>query len=244
MSRRILVGFWVVCLLLFFAGSGCNGGKPDLVVDSITLKPASPTTCVKTLFEAVIKNTGSKGAGSSVAAMWVKGETDPRTFTIPALAPGASHSFQRTEMLFVVRNYRVRVVADYSQGVEEGDENNNEGQKDFTVTGACPDLVVKMITITPANPVTGEVTEFETHVINIGNCPAPATKLAFWVGDETDPELFAVPALNPGAVHVVTRYEKFTVPQTFRTRAEADYGDNAGECNENNNKNQENFTVQ
>ena len=68
MSKKIYVSFSVVFLFLVFMAPGCDQGKPDLIVDNITLAPTNPTTCDQILFKAVIKNNGTEDASNSVAA--------------------------------------------------------------------------------------------------------------------------------------------------------------------------------
>lgn len=125
----------------------------------------------------------------------------------------------------------------------ESNENNNETYKSFTVTKACPDLIVKRITITPENPTTSDVIKFEAAIVNMGNCAAPVTRAAMWVGGETNPGIFNVPALNPGAAHGINRAERLNVAQDYRVRVQANHGNNADECNETNNENHKDFRV-
>lgn len=245
MSKKNYVSFSVMFLLLVFGTLNYGQiNRPDLTVASITLSPTNPTICDKILFKAVIKNIGRKASPASVAAMWVGGETYPKKFNIPALNPGAAYTIHRTEKLSVAQNYRVRVYADYSHTVIESNENNNKNRKDFTVTKACPDLIVKKITITPANPTTRDVIKFVAYIVNIGNCVAPPTKAAMWIGGVTHPQLFSIPALNPGATKVIASSKRLTVAQNYRVRVQADYGNNAAECDETNNKNHKDFRVQ
>jgi hypothetical protein len=142
MAKKLFVSVSVMFLFLIFMAPGCDQKKPDLVVDNITLTPTNPTTSDQIQFTAVIKNKGKKKATSSVAAMWVGGETDPQQFNIPALTPGAAHTIQRSETLSVPQNYRVKIAADYSHTVTESNESNNETYKKFTVKNPPPLQVI------------------------------------------------------------------------------------------------------
>ncbi|UCH97038.1 MAG: hypothetical protein JSV88_09365 [Candidatus Aminicenantes bacterium] len=244
MTKKHFVNFSVMVLFLVFMASSCDQGKPDLVVDNITLTPANPTTCDKILFKALIKNNGTKGASPSTAAMRVGGETNPQQFNIPALNPGQSQPIQRIQQLDVAQNYRVTVYADYANAVPESNENNNEKYKNFKVTNGCPDLMVKTITITPPNPTPNSPIKFEALIVNIGNCPVPSTKAAMRVGGETNPKIFDIPALISGASHVIGRSQSINVAGNYRVTVYADYGNNLAECNETNNEKYKDFTVQ
>lgn len=234
----------IMLLLLVFMGTACDQKKPDLKVDHITLTPTNPTTCDQILFKAVIKNNGKTASPASKAAIRIGGESYPQKFNIPALGPGAAHVIHRAETLDVDQNYKVTVYADYANAVSESNENNNETYKSFIVTKACPDLIVKRITITPANATTSDVIKFEAAIVNMGNCAAPVSRAAMWVGGETSPGIFNVPALNPGAVYMINRSGKLNVAQIYRVRVHANHGNNVDECNETNNEKYKDFRVQ
>lgn len=240
--------FYVICsiilLLLVLMGTACDQKKPDLEVDHITLTPTNPTTCHQILFKAVIKNNGKMASPASEAAIKVGGETYPQKFNISPLSPGTSHAVRRAETLDVAQNYKITVYADYANTVTESNEKNNETYKIFTVTKACPDLMVKSITLTPANPSTSDVIKFEASIVNMGTCAAPVTRAAMWIGGETSPGIFNVPALNPGAAYVINRSERLKVAQNYRVRVHANHGSNADECDETNNEKYKDFRVQ
>jgi len=230
---------------LVFATTTCNPGKPDLVVDNITLTPANPHNKDEIRFIAVIKNKGTKPAPASVAAMLVAGDMYPQKFNIPPMHPGSTFTIRRTDSkrFHLAQKYRVTIYADFSKSVTERNENNNEKYKKFTVTKACPDLIINSITITPANPTTSDVIKFEISIVNIGNISASPTKVTIKIGAETNPKIFPIPALNPGAAHTILRSERLNTARNYRVSVYADYGNNSVECCENNNEMHKNFRV-
>jgi subtilase family serine protease len=244
MPGKYYVHCSIMFLLLVFMGTACDQKKPDLEVDHITLTPTNPTSCDQILFKAVIKNNGKMASPASKAAIRVGGETYPQKFNISPLSPGASHAIRRAETLDVAQNYKITVYADYTNAVSESNEKNNETYNSFTVTKACPDLMVKSITLTPTNPTTSEAIKFEASIVNMGNCAAPVTRAAMWIGGETSPGIFNVPALNPGAAHVINRWERLNIAQNYRVRVHANHGNNADECNDTNNEKYKDFRVQ
>lgn len=98
---------------------------PDLIVESLTHSPASPTTADTITFTAVVKNIGSAIAGASTLDFKVGGETFGQNFNIPSLEPGASHTVQRQEILTVAQNYQNTATADANNAVAESNEDNN-----------------------------------------------------------------------------------------------------------------------
>jgi len=107
---------------------------PDLVVESLTHAPASPTTSQTITFTAVVRNAGSAWAGPSTFNLRVGGETFGQDVAVPALAPGASFMIQRQETLGVAQNYRNTATVDTGDNVAESDEGNNQITDDYTVS--------------------------------------------------------------------------------------------------------------
>jgi hypothetical protein len=106
-----------------------------------------------------------------------------------------------------------------------------------------PDLVVDSITLTPTNPTTSDQIQFTATIKNKGTKASPASVGAMKVGDETNPQEFNIPALNPGAAHIIRRSEMFNAAQDYKVTVYADYGNNLIERNESNNETYKKFTV-
>jgi hypothetical protein len=100
--------------------------QPDLIVQPIIYSPGSPTTLDKITFTAIVKNDGVGAAGPCKLSFKVGGESDPPTFPIPYLAPGATHSVQRQLVLSVAQNYLVTVIVDVDNDISESSETNNQ----------------------------------------------------------------------------------------------------------------------
>ena len=107
---------------------------PDLIVESLTHSPANPDTLDTITFTAVVKNAGNEQAGPSTLNFKVGGETFGQDFTIPGLAPGASFTVQRQEVLGVAQNYRNTATADSNYQVTEAMEDNNQKTDDYIVS--------------------------------------------------------------------------------------------------------------
>lgn len=109
------------------------GPGADLIVESLTHSPETPTTTDTITFTAMVKNVGGGWAGYSILNFRVGGETFGVNFTIPMLGPGESFTVERQEVLDVAQNYRNTVTADIGNNVCEGNEDNNVKTDDYTV---------------------------------------------------------------------------------------------------------------
>ena len=222
---------------------------PDLVVNTLTHLPISPTTQDQITFIGVIKNNGKGPAGTSTASLKVGGETNPATFAIPQLAPGTSHVIQRQSTLSVAQNYQNTAKADVNNSVletNETNETNNQKIDLYTVSKApslAPDLVVETVTHFPSAPTTDDEITFVAVVKNIGAGPADATTLTFRVGGESTPPSFSVPVLTPGTSHTVQRKLKLSVAQNYLNTVTVDPTNAIAESNEANNQQTDHYTV-
>ena len=135
--KRLL--FSILAILVVAAGcTGCTPtpvpAVPDLVVSSLSHSPASPITTDTITFTAVVKNVGTGQADASQLSLKVGGETTPPTFSVPALAPGATYEVQRELVLEVgAQNYLVTAKADVNNDVAESNEDNNQRTDTFHV---------------------------------------------------------------------------------------------------------------
>ena len=116
----------------------------DLVVQSLTHAPESPTSADTITFTAVVKNIGIASAPASTLMFKIGGETPglaQTLFAVPALAPGETFQVQRQKTL-PAKNYRNTATADYYGVVPEASETNNTTIDNYTVSpGLAPDLL-------------------------------------------------------------------------------------------------------
>ena len=109
---------------------------PDLVVESLTHSPSTPTTADTITFTAVVKNNGTGDAAASTLLFTVGGETPkaPQTlYQVPALAPGGSFSVER-QLSLEAANYSNTATADFAGQIAETNESNNTTTDSYTVT--------------------------------------------------------------------------------------------------------------
>ena len=121
--------------------------KPDLVIKSMKIWPANPTTLDTIRFSAFVKNTQIATAPPSKAGIKIGGETYPVVFAKPAITSGSSTAIVRLKRITRPGTYWVKFIADVDNDVSELNENNNMESLKFTVVEpALPDLTVVNIT--------------------------------------------------------------------------------------------------
>jgi CARDB protein len=163
----------------------------DLIVESLTHTPASPTTADMITFTAVVKNVGSAGAGASTLELRIGGETPgaPQTqLAVPALGPGQSFTAQR-QLQLSAGNYRNTATADVTNVVAESDETNNVKTDDYTVTAAPrADLVISApatLTVSPTSVVAGGTVSLPAWtVMNQGTAASNAFRNGFYLSTD------------------------------------------------------------
>ena len=219
---------------------------PDLIIESLAHSPENPTTEDTITFTAVVKNVGDGKAGSSTLALKVGGETIAKTYPVPALEPGETHTVQRQEILSVAQDYRNTATTDIENEVDESDEINNQKTDDYAVRPVPPkppDLIIESLTHSPENPTTEDTITFTAVVKNVGDGKAVPSTLALKVGGETFPATYSIPGLNPGETHTVQRQETLSVAQRYRNTATADLNNEVLETDENNNQKTDDYAV-
>jgi len=214
-----------------------RGIGPDLIVESLTLDPASPTTWDDITFTAVVKNDGTTSAGASKLELKVGGETTPPTYDVPALEPGETFEVERTLNLPVAQSYSATATADIENVVEEYNEDNNVTTKMFTVTEPLvPDLIISSLIYAPLTAIVNETVTITAEVKNDGNADiTTTTTLWILVGDELDPASYDIPPLAIGETFSVNRDVIFTSTGSYMVTATADPEDEIVELHEDNN---------
>jgi hypothetical protein len=242
-------GIVVIAILIYRVFPPPNGKGPDLVISKIEISPATPVVNNKVTFKVHVKNKGNAEAGPSKLSFKVGGESRPPITVVPSLGPGQEHIYTRIDTLTVAQNYRATAIADAEEDVDESNENNNVGTKDFTVVKlevAKPDLIISNIEISPASPTVNELITFKVHVRNIGNARVSSSKLRFRVdGLSSTPinVIYEIRALAAGEEYIQIRGNRLSVAQDYKLTATADYDEKVKESNENNNVKTKRFKV-
>jgi V8-like Glu-specific endopeptidase len=219
---------------------------PDLIIESMSHEPATPTTVDMTTFTVVVKNAGLGVAGPSTLSFRIGGESSPPTFSVPNLAPGEAYTVQRQDQLGVAQNYRTTVTADVNNDVPESNEANNKQTDSCRVlppSTTSPDLTIETLTHTPGTPTTADEITFVAVVKNVGAGSAGPSTLSFRIGGESSPPTFSVPNLAPGEAYTVQRRLTLGVAQNYLNTVIVDVNNDVPESNEANNKQTDRYTV-
>ncbi|HET7458380.1 MAG TPA: CARDB domain-containing protein [Gemmatimonadaceae bacterium] len=108
--------------------------KADLVVQSVSHSPASPTDADLVTFSATVANVGQNKAPKAFDVRFDFGDGTSELVSAPALAGGASVALSTTPRLLAAGTYTATVTADYGDKIKEGDETNNAATQAYTVT--------------------------------------------------------------------------------------------------------------
>jgi subtilase family serine protease len=208
---------------------------PDLVVESMTHTPGSPTTATSVMISIVIRNAGNGPAQASAVKWW------GGNYSVPALAPGAAYFLSKSMGYLAVGDYLIVAMADIGEEVTESSETNNTKTDHFAVTVA-PDLIVEKLGHGPSYPTTADTITITALIKNSGGSTAGASTLSISAAGLTTTH--AIPALAAGGFSsYVTRSVGPLAAGTYIVTALADSNGAVAESNETNNAKTDIITV-
>jgi len=125
---------------------------PDLIIQSITLSPASPTDASLITFSIVVQNIGRGRSPATTLQFRATATSTAEDIPVPPLLPsgegGGTTTVTSDEYTLVAGNHVATATADFPDDVEELNETaavpfaNNTLTKNFTVTPGGPDIGV------------------------------------------------------------------------------------------------------
>ncbi|MDR6979130.1 hypothetical protein J2X68_005864 [Streptomyces sp. 3330] len=182
-------GRWSDVRLHFTANSGAPGGQiaefqvvgaaapaPDLTLTTLDWTPATPSERDAVTVKATVRNAGTARSAATTVDVSVEGAV-AGSAAVPALDPGASTTVDVATGARAAGSYGVSAVVDPRNTVPELDDSNNSrtAANRLVVTQAPgPDLEVRSITTSPADPAVGQAVSFTVAVHNRGISAAPA----------------------------------------------------------------------
>jgi subtilase family serine protease len=154
---------------------------PDLTIASLEQSSQDPVMGDKVVFTLEITNQGSKLAGDSVLQMFVDESLSGKR-EIPEIGPGGSVNATFT-WLALAGEHTVNILADGTDAVEEGIEENNGEIMVFSVP--APDLAITGVTWSPSENITAhDVVAITTTVKNLGNARARPCHISYLLSGE------------------------------------------------------------
>ena len=165
--------------------------QPNLAISgaSVTFAPDPPLEGGASTVSALVRNTGSIGAGA-FAVRFYRGDPDAGgtvigEASVPGLDAGATSVASVVWSPVNARGAQgVFVVADPAAAVDEFDETDNRAFRPFSVLG-LPDLVLAAadVALVPAYPRAGEPVTIRATVRNLGGQPSSAAVLRAFEGE-------------------------------------------------------------
>ena len=158
----------------------------DLVVESITWDPASPSVGDSVRVSITIRNEGEGTARSSVVRFYTGGsESDSADIDVPSLRPG-SRSSVSSSWTAKLGTHPFTAVADADGDVPESRETNNLLAEVYDST-LLSDLVVSDIKLQPDTPVAAQEVEIEVTIRNQGPGNASPFVVSLFIDGSSDP---------------------------------------------------------
>ena len=152
----------------------------DLIVESISWTPESPSKGDNIVISVTVKNQGNYPSAPSTVHLYTdeicRGYRD-----IAILNPGDAIT-KTFNWIAPAGQCAIKGVADEADNVQEDNENNNENY--LTLSTVPPDLIIQDITWTPQNPSKNDTVTFTITVKNQGNGRAEPCHLGYYINGE------------------------------------------------------------
>jgi subtilase family serine protease len=219
--------------------------RPDLIVQSVTVSPASPVEGQSYTITAVVKNQGNATAsvfGFDQEVFYYVNGTKVADKSYDDLVAGGTVTLTTGNLTApAAGNVTVTAKADANSEVTESNENNN------TSTGVSvtiqppptPDLVVQSVTVSPASPVEGQSYTITAVVKNQGTATASVAffeqEVFFYVNGTKVAEKGYDDVAAGGTVTLTTGSLTAPAAGNVTVTAKADANSEVTESNENNN---------
>jgi subtilase family serine protease len=202
----------------------------DLIIQSITWSPSSPSKGDSIVFSITIKNQGSSKSQYTKVNFSI--DENSRGFRdIAAINPGGTLTATYT-WTAISGQHSLKAVIDEPNNVKESDETNNE----LTVTFSTlpPDLTILAITWLPENPSKDDNVTFTANVTNQGSGRSDPCHLAYDI-DGVYQSSISVGAMNAGTSANIT-FTWIATAEAHEIKVIIDYYQKVTESDETNNE--------
>jgi len=202
----------------------------DLIVQSITWAPASPSRGDAVVFSVIIKNQGNASSRPTNIDLYIDGASRGNQ-DILAIDPGTTAT-RTYNWVALFGQHAIKAVVDELNNVKESNESNNEYTATYTTSP--PDLIIDKITWAPLNPSKNDTVSINATVKNQGSGRADACHVAYFIDGELKSTV-PVNALEAGASVNVT-FNWTVTSDKLQVRTVVDYYQNVSESDETNNE--------
>jgi len=211
---------------------------PDLIVQSISWEPASPSKGDSITFSIVVRNQGNSRSRTTRVNLYIDGASKGYEDVFP-IDPGSTTTRTFT-WIAQTGQHDLRAVVDETQQVEESNENNNEYTCTFSTLP--PDLIVESIAWSPEDPSKNDEVSFYVTVKNQGTGRSDACQLAYYF-DGTYQSIEQVSALEAGTSENVS-FTWLALSDLSEIKVIVDFANTVKESNDSNNEKTSSFLVQ
>jgi len=203
---------------------------PDLIVQSISWTPASPSKGDSVVLRITVKNQGNAGSRLAKLNFYINGTSRGFKDVYP-IEPG--NTFVSTyNWVAQAGQHALKAVIDEAGQVTEGNESNNVYNMTFSTLP--PDLIVHNIVCDPENPSKNDVVTFTANVTNQGTGRSDACQLAYFI-DGVYQSALLVDALDAGSSGNIT-FTWTALSDLHAVKVVIDFNDRVVESDENNNE--------
>ncbi|MDB5236809.1 MAG: hypothetical protein JWR44_3802 [Hymenobacter sp.] len=252
----------------FSATIGCVTTVPpqpqaDLAVQGASLSPLSVVAGGSTSASCSIYNLSGATASSSNVGYYLSNDAvldaadqlmgNTQGFSLPVGQASSRFANLTVPATTAPGNYYVLFAADYLNQVAESNEGNNVSSVSITVTPPSIDLTILQPGVAPVNTAAGNPINMSCYIANQGNAPASNSSVGFYFStdatlDASDQLLTTQFGTQLAANNSSSRFGTAAVPPgvtpgTYYILFVADYQNQVGETNENNNVSSVSITV-
>jgi|GEM_PF-2575028 len=253
-----------VILFILAAPALARAAQSDLIVQNLSVSPASGRAGSSIAISFTIRNQGSGGANASTTHIRISNSTlnvttsDPLLALIstPSITQGGVYQVSRTVAIPSSRTpgaHYIWVILDVNSTANQSNESNDKANVPFIVL-IPSDLVPQNLIVTPTSGLPGTDIAFSFSIRNQGPGQAAPSTTRIWLNTSSstvtmNDYLLAsinIPALAAGAVHPVAQILKIPAnrnPGTHYIWVVVDAESTANQNNENNDKARVAFTV-
>ncbi len=203
---------------------------PDLVIQSVSWSPDTPSKGENVIFSVTVKNQGNSRSSYTNVNVYIDGSSRGLQ-DIAAIDPGDTVT-KTYSWNALSGQHLVQIAVDEVNNVSESDESNNKHS--FTFSTSPPDLVIENITWEPESPSKYDEVTFNVFVGNQGTGRADSCLLTYWV-DDGDQYSLPIGQIDAGDSTNMT-FSMIAVTSVHTIKAIIDYQNNVAESDENNNE--------
>lgn len=141
--------------------------RPDLAAESLTWTPEFPEPSAPVTFETTVTNQGRGGADQCAVVLDVAGQRFD-TVTLPALAPGETHTVSFAPWV-ATESSSVTVTVDPTNATRDTSHDNNSISRQVAVAQPTPQIGITDVEATSSTIPLGETVTTTTTLTNTGD---------------------------------------------------------------------------